>query len=177
VNSSVVKLDDEHVRNAKTLRESGSCIECDISWQVDSYLMAVNMRTSGPKIHFRTMATTEPRGPRQILRAMKYSAQGLRAAWRHEASFRLEVYLLIPLLPTALWLGRSALERAALMMCVMMVPAMELMNGALEAIVDKTTPEHHVLAGRAKDMGSAAVFVCMMMVCVCWGLIAIDRFF
>lgn len=122
------------------------------------------------------MASTEARGPRQILQAARYSAQGLKAAWKHEASFRLEVYLLLLLLPVAFLLGRSALERAILASVVILVPTMELMNGALEAIVDKTTPEHHILAGRAKDMGSAAVTGCMLIVIVVWGAVALERF-
>ena len=122
------------------------------------------------------MASTEARGPRQILRAAQYSAQGLRAAWQHEASFRLEVYMLAVLLPLAFYLGRHALERAILAAVVILVPTMELMNGALEAIVDKTTPEHHILAGRAKDMGSAAVSGCMLIVIVVWGAVALERF-
>ncbi len=122
------------------------------------------------------MASTEARGPRQILRAARYSAQGLKAAWQHEASFRLEVYLSFVLLPMAFYLGRSALERAILAAVVILVPTMELMNGAIEAIVDKTTPEHHILAGRAKDMGSAAVSGCMLIVIVVWGAVALERF-
>ena len=122
------------------------------------------------------MASTEARGPRQILRAARYSAQGLRAAWKHEASFRLEAYLLLIFLPLAFFLGRNALERAILAAVVILVPTMELMNGALEAIVDKTTPEHHILAGRAKDMGSAAVTGCMIIVIIVWGAVALERF-
>lgn len=122
------------------------------------------------------MASTEARGPRQILRAARYSAQGLKAAWKHEASFRLEAYLLLIMLPLAFFLGRNALERAILAAVVILVPTMELMNGALEAIVDKTTPEHHVLAGRAKDMGSAAVSGCMLIVIIVWGAVALERF-
>ena len=122
------------------------------------------------------MASTEARGPRQILRAARYSAQGLKAAWKHEASFRLEAYLLLIFLPLAFFLGRNALERAILAAVVILVPTMELMNGALEAIVDKTTPEHHILAGRAKDMGSAAVSGCMIIVIIVWGAVALERF-
>jgi diacylglycerol kinase (ATP) len=122
------------------------------------------------------MASTEARGPRQILRAARYSAQGLKAAWKHEASFRLEAYLLLIMLPLAFFLGRNALERAILAAVVILVPTMELMNGALEAIVDKTTPEHHILAGRAKDMGSAAVTGCMLIVIIVWGAVALERF-
>ena len=122
------------------------------------------------------MASTEARGPRQILRAARYSAQGLKAAWKHEASFRLEAYLLLLLLPLAFFLGRNALERAILAAVLILVPTMELMNGALEAIVDKTTPEHHILAGRAKDMGSAAVTGCMLIVVIVWGAVVLERF-
>jgi diacylglycerol kinase (ATP) len=123
------------------------------------------------------MASAELRGPRQIIRALGYSLQGLRAAWRFEASFRMEMYALIVLLPCAYLLGRGAFERALLAASVIMVPTMELMNGAVEAIVDKTTPEIHELAGRAKDMGSAAVFGCMLIVLMLWGAVALERFF
>lgn len=122
------------------------------------------------------MASTERRGLRQIAKAAKYSAQGFSAAWRHEASFRLELGLLLVLVPTALFLGRSIVERALLIAVLLLVPAMELMNGALEAIVDKTTPEHHELAGRAKDMGSAAVAACMLIVIIVWVAVALERF-
>jgi len=122
------------------------------------------------------MASTERRGPRQIIQALGYSWQGLRAAWLHEASFRLEVQLAAILVPSALFLGANGVERALLASSVLLVPAMELMNGGLEAIVDKTTPEQHPLAGRAKDMGSAAVFVCMLICTVTWLSILLPRF-
>lgn len=123
------------------------------------------------------MASSEPRGPRQILKALRYSIQGLRAAWTHEPSFRLEVWMFLPLAPLAFWLGESPVERALLFGCLILVLALELMNGAVEAIVDKTTPEIHELAGRAKDMGSAAVFLAQMTVLVTWGLILLPRWF
>jgi diacylglycerol kinase (ATP) len=122
------------------------------------------------------MASTEFRGPAQMLRAAKYSWQGIRAAWRFEASFRLEVLALVLAVPGAYLLGRSAVEKALLLVCYLLVPAMELMNAGLEAIVDKTTPEMHELAGRAKDMGSAAVFFCMMIAALMWLSVALDRF-
>jgi diacylglycerol kinase (ATP) len=121
------------------------------------------------------MASSEPRGPRQILKALRYSIQGLRAAWTHEPSFRLEVWMFLPLAPLAFWLGESPVERALLFGCLILVLALELMNGAVEAIVDKTTPEIHELAGRAKDMGSAAVFLAQMTVLLTWGLILLPR--
>ena len=117
------------------------------------------------------MPSSEPRGPRQIARAFKWSMQGLRAAWRHEASFRLEGYLFVILFPLGLWLGRGALEKAMLVGSLLFVLSAELLNSAVEAIVDKTTPEYHELAGRAKDMGSAAVLLLMCNVAICWGLV------
>ncbi len=121
------------------------------------------------------MPSTEPRGPRQIARAFKWSMQGLRAAWRHEASFRLEGYLFVILFPLGLWLGHGALEKALLVGSLLLVLAAELLNSAIEAVVDKTTPEFNELAGRAKDMGSAAVLLLMCNVLLCWGLVLFPR--
>lgn len=117
------------------------------------------------------MPSTEPRGPKQILKALRWSWQGLKAGYAFEASFRLEVYLSLILVPLGLWLGRSALEKCLLVGSLILVLAAELLNSAVEAIVDKASPEFHVLAGRAKDMGSAAVFLLMLNVMLCWGLI------
>jgi len=97
--------------------------------------------------------------------------QGLRAAWLHESSFRLEVYLTVVLAPLALWCGQTAVERVLLIGSLLLVLAMELANSAIEAVIERYGPEHHELAGRAKDMGSAAVFVLMLNVLLCWGLI------
>ena len=117
-----------------------------------------------------------PRGPGRILKAAVWSLQGLRAAWVHESSFRLEVYLLVVLAPLALWLGGSGLERALMIGSCLLVLAAELLNSAVEAVIERYGPEHHELAGRAKDMGSAAVFVLMMNVLLCWALILVPRY-
>ena len=117
-----------------------------------------------------------PRRPGRILKATQWSLQGLRAAWLHESSFRLEVYLFVVLAPLALWLGQTPVERALLIGAMLLVMAMELANSAIEAVIERYGPEFHVLAGRAKDMGSAAVFVLMMNVLLCWGLILVPRF-
>jgi diacylglycerol kinase (ATP) len=122
------------------------------------------------------MPSTEPRGPRQIVRALVWSAKGLRAAWLHEASFRLEGYLFVVLFPAGLWLGQGALEKAVLCGSLILVLSAELLNSAVEAVVDKVSPEFHELAGRAKDMGSAAVFLLMLNVMLCWGLVLWQRF-
>ena len=112
-----------------------------------------------------------PRGPARILKAAVWSLQGLRAAWLHESSFRLEVCLFILLAPAACWLGHDGVERALLIGSMLLVLAVELLNSAVEAVIERYGAEHHELAGRAKDMGSAAVFVSMLNVLLCWGLI------
>src|SRR5690606_19191860 len=118
-----------------------------------------------------------PRRPARILMATRWSLQGLRAAWLHESSFRLEVYLLALLAPLALWLGADGVERALLLGSCLLVLAVELLNSAIEAVIERYGPEHHELAGRAKDMGSAAVFVCMVNVLLVWGLLLGPRWF
>jgi diacylglycerol kinase (ATP) len=118
-----------------------------------------------------------PRGPGRILKAARWSMQGLAAAWRHESSFRLEVYLSAVLGPLALWLGRDGVERAVLAGVLLLVLAAELLNSAIEAVIERYGPEFHELAGRAKDMGSAAVFVLMVNAVLCWGLVLGPRLF
>ncbi len=121
------------------------------------------------------MPSTEPRGPKQIFKAMTWSLKGMRAAWIYEASFRLEVYLSVILFPLGLWLGHGAVEKAMLCGSIILVLASELLNSAVEAVVDKVSPEFHELAGRAKDMGSAAVFLLMLNVGLCWTLVLWQR--
>ncbi|MCD9032864.1 diacylglycerol kinase [Luteimonas sp. Y-2-2-4F] len=108
-------------------------------------------------------------------KATLWSIQGLRAAWLYESSFRLEVYLLAVMAPLALWLGDSGLERAVLLGSCLLVLAVELLNSAIEAVIERFGAEWHELAGRAKDMGSAAVFVTLVNVVVTWGLILLPR--
>ncbi len=123
------------------------------------------------------MAKPDNTGIRRILRATKFSAQGLAQAWQHEAAFRQELVLVLLLATVAAWLGQTALERAVLIGCCLIVLIVELINSAIEAAIDRHGDEHHELSGRAKDMGSAAVFVSLVLVAVVWGLIAAERFF
>ncbi|UYK76178.1 diacylglycerol kinase [Xanthomonas sacchari] len=116
-----------------------------------------------------------PRGPRRMLMAARWSWQGLRAAWLHESSFRLEVCLFLILAPLALWLGQGAVQQVLMIGSLLLVLAVELLNSAIEAVIERYGPEHHELAGRAKDMGSAAVFVMLANVVLCWGLILLPR--
>jgi diacylglycerol kinase (ATP) len=117
------------------------------------------------------MPSNVNRGPRQIWQAFVWSMKGLRAGWRVEASFRLEVVLFVILFPLGLWLGDGAIEKALLAGSLLPVLAAEMLNSGLEAIVDKLWPEHNEIAGRAKDMGSAAVFLLMLNMLVVWGVI------
>lgn len=116
-----------------------------------------------------------PRGPRRILKATIWSCQGLRAAWLHESSFRLEVCVLVAITPLALWLGDNGVERALLLGSWLLVLAVELLNSALEALVERYGAEWNTLVGRAKDMGSAAVFVVMLNAGLVWALILVPR--
>jgi diacylglycerol kinase (ATP) len=116
-----------------------------------------------------------PRGPARMLKAAKWSIQGLVAAWLHESSFRLEVYLFIVLAPLGWWLGGTPVERVLLVGSLLMVLAVELLNSAIEAVIERYGAEFHELAGRAKDMGSAAVFVLMLNVLLTWGAIVLPR--
>ena len=116
-----------------------------------------------------------PRGPIGVWRALCWSLKGLAIAWRVESSFRLEVYLFVPLAPLAFWLGQNGIERAILIGSMMLVLSAELLNSAIEAVIERYGAEHHEMAGRAKDMGSAAVFVLMMNFLLCWGLLLVPR--
>jgi diacylglycerol kinase (ATP) len=122
------------------------------------------------------MAKPDNTGIRRILRATKFSAQGLAQAWQHEAAFRQELVLVALLAPVAIWLGQTAIERAVLIGSCLIVLIVELINSAIEAAIDRHGDEHHELSGRAKDMGSAAVFISLLLVALVWGLIATDRF-
>jgi len=116
-------------------------------------------------------------GIRRILRATIYSAQGFADAWKHEAAFRQELALTVVLSPVAIWLGRTALERMLLISVLLIVIIVELLNSAVEAAIDRHGEEHHELSGRAKDMGSAAVFVSLVLVLLVWASVAYQRFF
>ncbi len=107
-------------------------------------------------------------GPARLFNAMRYSAQGLAAAFRHEAAFRQELLLAVVLLPVALWISRSLLETVLLLGTLVFVLIVELLNSALEALADTITTEHHPMIGRAKDLGSAAVFLSLGLTAMVW---------
>jgi len=116
-------------------------------------------------------------GLRRIWKAGGYSWQGLRAAFRHEAAFRQELLLASVMIPSAFFWGRNAIEIALLILPVALVLVVELLNSAIEALADAISTDHHPLLGRAKDIGSAAVLVCLLLTATIWFLIAYDRFY
>jgi diacylglycerol kinase (ATP) len=111
------------------------------------------------------------RGLDHIIRAFGWSMAGLRAAIRHEEAVRIELFFLALLTPVGLWLGENGTERALLLGSLLLVLIVELLNSAIEAVVDRVGTEHHELSGRAKDIGSAAVFVALLNVGLVWGLL------
>lgn len=110
-------------------------------------------------------------GLRRVWNAMFYSIEGLRAAYRHEDAFRQEVLLATLLIPLALFLPASGSGKALMIAAVLLVLIVELLNSAVEATVDRVSLEHHLLAKRAKDIGSAAVMMSLANVVVVWLLV------
>ena len=107
----------------------------------------------------------------RIVRAFRYSLQGLGACYRHEAAFRQEVLAALLIVPLGLWLGRDGGERALLVGSWCLVMVVELLNSAVEATVDRVSLDSHSLAKRAKDIGSAAVFVALLNAAAIWALV------
>ncbi|MBF0400335.1 MAG: diacylglycerol kinase [Magnetococcales bacterium] len=114
-------------------------------------------------------------GWQRIVAAARYSMAGFRAAWHHEAAFRQELLLAMVLAPLALWLGVDATQRALLLGSLLVVLITELLNSAIEAAIDRFGGERHPLSGQAKDLGSAAVFVALLLVGVVWGVVVVER--
>ena len=123
------------------------------------------------------MANSQNRGIRRLLNAFIFSIKGLQAAWQNEEAFRQEIICLIFVIPLGMWLGTTFTQRAILIGFFLIIPIMELLNAGIEAVVDRISHEHHVLSGRAKDCGSAAVFISICTNLIVWGLIAYERFF
>ena len=117
------------------------------------------------------MAGSGYRGFTRIVMATRHSWQGLRAAYRLEEAFRQEAWLCLLLLPLGLYLGDGGVEKALLIGSVLLLPLVEILNSAVEATVDRVGTEQHELAGRAKDMGSAAVAIAIALLAATWLLV------
>ncbi len=117
----------------------------------------------------------KPRGALRLVRALGASWRGLRGAFREEAAFRQELASRCIVIPLALWLGRSGVERALLVAPMLLTLIVELINSAIEATVDRIGFERHALAGFAKDIGSAAVFMSFILLGTVWLLVLLGR--
>ena len=122
------------------------------------------------------MGKTGVTGLKRIINAFGYSMKGLRAAFKNESAFRQETALLVVLLPIAILLGQNIVDYSILIGSLLLVIIVELLNSAIEAVVDRVGDEHHELAGRAKDIGSAAVFVSLVNVVVIWSMYVYQYF-
>ena len=111
------------------------------------------------------------KGWRRIIRATKVSYDGMGWALREEEAFRIELVLFFLMVPFAFWFGHNAIERVMLFWSLLLVLIVELLNTAVEVVVDRIGLERHVLSGRAKDLGSAAVHLSLLQVPVVWGLV------
>jgi diacylglycerol kinase (ATP) len=120
------------------------------------------------------MTDKKPHGFARIIHATHYSMQGLWAAWKTEAAFRQEAGLAMILLPLGAFLGDTGVEKALLTTTPLGVMVVELLNSALEAALDRTGTQYHPLAGKAKDMGSAAVFISLVMTALVWSWIILE---
>ncbi|CAH0542687.1 diacylglycerol kinase [Vibrio marisflavi] len=114
------------------------------------------------------MSKTGATGLKRICNAFVYSCQGIRSAFINEAAFRQEIFLAIILIPIAFWVDVTLVERLLMVSSVALIMVVELLNSAVEAVVDRIGAEHHELAGRAKDMGSAAVLIMMLITGFIW---------
>jgi diacylglycerol kinase (ATP) len=114
------------------------------------------------------MANQNEKGLKRILNACVFSYYGYKATWQHEEAFRQEVMLFVATTPLALWLGNTVIEKLLLIGSMVLVLLVELLNSAVEAVVDRVGLEHHELSGRAKDIGSAAVNLSLVWAAITW---------
>ena len=115
------------------------------------------------------------RGLERLVAATGFSVAGIRAAWRSEEAFRLEMLAAIVMLPLAFWLGADAVQRSLLFGTVLIVLIVELLNTAVEYTIDRIGTDHHKLSGHAKDMGSAAVLISLLLCGLTWSSVIWER--
>ncbi|MFC1535423.1 diacylglycerol kinase [Thermodesulfobacteriota bacterium] len=121
------------------------------------------------------MIKNRTKGIGRLINAFRFSVDGFKAAWKNEEAFRQEIILAILVFPAGLWLGTTGTQRALLVGIYFIIPLTELLNSAIESIVDRMGSERHVLSGRAKDLGSAAVLLSICIAIIVWGLIICER--
>jgi len=121
------------------------------------------------------MGKTGVTGIKRIINATAYSWLGLKAAYKHESAFRQETWLAVCMIPLGLYLGQDWSDRAALVGSILFVLVVELLNSGIEAVVDRVGDEPHKLSGRAKDMGSAAVMIALIITALVWAAVLLDN--
>ena len=121
------------------------------------------------------MARAKLRGLNRLVRAFGATGKGLAGAFRDEDAFRQELGLAVIAAPLGLWLGHNGVERVLLVAPLLLVLIVELLNSGIEAAIDRVGPERHELAGLAKDFGSAAVFLSLLLCVLTWLLVLLDR--
>ena len=121
------------------------------------------------------MGNQNATGIKRLNNAFGYSMQGFAACFKYEEAFRQEIYASLLLIPLALYAGDSGVERALLLGSWLVVPLVELLNSAIENAIDRIGEEQHELSGRAKDIGSAAVFVALLLCACVWLLVLLPR--
>lgn len=117
------------------------------------------------------------KGIKRLINAFFYSVAGFRAAWKNEEAFRQEILAGIIIVPAGFFLGATGTQKAMLILSYFIIPLVELLNTAVEATVDRVGMEKHELSGRAKDLGSASVFLSICIAAIVWILVIWDRFF
>ena len=122
------------------------------------------------------MEKGKKKGIKRLVNAFYYSMAGFKAAWKNEEAFRQEIIVGIFIIPAGLFIGETFTQKGILIGVYFIIPLVELINSAIEAIVDRVGTEHHELSGRAKDLGSASVLLSICMASVTWLLIILERF-
>ena len=107
----------------------------------------------------------------RLINATRNSLNGMARAWRSEAALRYEIYVLSLVIPAALLLARNAVERALMIGSALLVVVVEMLNTAIETVVDRIGPDHHTLSGLAKDLGSAGVFCSIVLATAVWAIL------
>jgi diacylglycerol kinase (ATP) len=135
----------------------------------------IHLYTKIPNVSAHHSPFKSKGGLSRVTNAVRYSAQGLRAALRHEAAFRQELILALVLTPLAFWVGKTSLQIMALIASMVFVLVVELLNSAIEAVADAVSLEENPLLGRAKDLGSAAVLLSLLLAAGLWLVMFINH--
>jgi diacylglycerol kinase (ATP) len=122
------------------------------------------------------LRNSKNKGIKRVINAFRSTLSGFKAAWTHEEAFRQEIIMVVLIVPLGIWMGNTGTQKAMLIGIYFIIPLVELLNTAIEVVVDRIGEEHNVLSGMAKDLGSAAVFLSICTALIVWIIIACERF-